>query len=591
MLASLAAVGLVLSVAAFGDGRYPVAGTGVGHLPGGTYTTAGGTDCYWERDDLSGGIISNDFVATPQRQIVTVDGGDGAFDTRRCGDWQPLGAGPLTASPNAPFPDGTWRVGTDVAGNNRWISTAPASDCYWERLSGFGGGLGPVIDNFFGAGPALVVIQASDVGFHSNRCGTWVRDTQLDPFGALDVAASDNGGIRVGGWAEDRETAGPIDVHVYVDGTPREALLANVARPDVGAHGYSAVIPVGTGTHQVCTYGINFGLGENAGLGCRSVTVVGNPIGSLERITYSPTGLRVSGWALDPNTVASITVPIYVDGRARAVATASLGRPDVGRAFPGYGDAHGFAATFPIGGGAHTVCAFGINVGLGSNSTIGCRPFVVPTAPVGNLDAVTARYDTVRVRGWALDPNVADPVAVRIYVDGAASTSTTASTARPDIGSAFPAYGPNHGFDVSGIKLPNGTHQVCAYAINLGIGAANSTLGCRTVVTSGNPVGGVDAFVETVGGVKVRGWAFDPDVTTPITVRVYVDGVARQSLTAGDPRPDVASAVPGAGPTTGFTGTKITTALGSHQVCVYAINVGTGANATLGCATVTVHTR
>jgi hypothetical protein len=280
-----------------------------------------------------------------------------------------------------------------------------------------------------------------------------------------------------------------------------------------------------------------------------------------------------------------------VDGRARAVSTASLSRPDVGHAFPGYGDAHGFAATFAIGGGPHTVCAFGINVGLGANSTIGCRPFTTPTAPVGNVDAVTARYDTIRIRGWALDPNTTDPVAVRIYANGNAIASTTASTARPDIGTAFPAYGPNHGFDGSGIKLANGRYQVCAYAINLGLGAANTTLGCRTVVTSGNPVGGVDAFVETVGGVKVRGWAFDPDVTTPTVVRVYVDGTARQSLTAGEPRPDVASGVLGAGPDTGFTGTKITTGLGPHQVCVYAINVGTGANATLGCATVTVHTR
>jgi hypothetical protein len=587
--ASVAAACLVLSVSAFGDGRYPV-GTGAGHIPGGTYTTAGGANCYWERDDLSGGIIANDFIANPQRTIVTVDGTDGAFDTRRCGDWQPLGAAPLTAGPNAPVPDGTWRVGTDVAGNNRWISSASTGDCYWERLSSFHGGLAPVIDNFFGSGPTTVVLSASDVGFHSNRCGTWIRDTQLDPFGSLDTAASDNGGIRVVGWAQDRETGSPIDVHVYVDGTPRAVLHANVGRPDVGAHGYAAVVAVGAGTHLVCTYGINVGLGENAALGCRSVTVIGNPVGNLERITYSPAGLRVSGWAFDPNSVAPIKVPIYIDGRGRAVPTASQPRPDIGRAFPGYGDDHGFAVTVPIGGGAHSVCAYGINVGIGANATIGCRTFVTPTAPTGSIDAITARYDTVRVRGWAIDPNTADPVGVRVYVDGVGRAALTASSSRPDIGKALPAYGPNHGFDLTGLQLGNGAHQVCVYAINLGIGAANSTLGCRTVRTSGNPVGGVDAFVEAVGGVKVRGWAFDPDVATPITVRVYVDGAFRQSLPAGSPRPDVASSVPGAGPDTGFTGDKIMTPPGSHQVCVYGINAGIGTSSTLGCATVTVHT-
>jgi hypothetical protein len=247
--------------------------------------------------------------------------------------------------------------------------------------------------------------------------------------------------------------------------------------------------------------------------------------------------------------------------------------------------------TIPIGGGPHSVCAYGINVGVGSNALVGCKPFVTPTAPIGTLDVASTRYDVVRVRGWALDPNTADPVAVRVYVDGVAKTAATASVARPDIGGAYPAYGPNHGFDIADMKLANGAHQVCAYAINLGIGAANTTLGCRTVVTSGNPVGTVDAFVEAVGGVKVRGWAFDPDLAGPITVRVYVDGAFRQSLSTGLSRPSVGATVPGAGPTSGYEGVKIPTALGPRQVCVYAINVGTGGNSTLGCAMVNVRTR
>ncbi len=590
-IASVTAVALVLSVAAFGDGRYPV-GQGAGMVPAGTYTTTGGNDCYWERDDLSGAIITNDFVPTPQRQIVTLDATDGAFDSRRCGDWQPLGAAPLTADPTAPFPDGTWRVGTDIAGNNRWIASGPSSDCYWERLRDFHGGLTPVIENFFGASPTLVVLSSTDVGFRSNRCGTWVRDAQLDPYGALDIASSDNGGIRVAGWAQDRDTpTASITVPIYVDGTARAVLTANSPRPDVGAHSFSAVIPTGAGTHQVSAYGINVGLGENGTLGCRTVTVIGNPIGRVDRTSYSPAGLRISGWALDPNTVAPIKVPVYVDGRARAVTTASLARPDIGHAFPGYGNDHGFAVTIPIGGGPHMVCAYGINVGVGSNATIGCSGFTTPTAPVGAIDAITARYDVVRVRGWTFDPNSTDPVPVRVYVDGVAATATTAGLARPDVGSAFPAYGPNHGFDIADLKLANGAHQVCAYAINVGIGAANSTLGCRTVVTSGSPIGAVDAFVETVGGVKVRGWAFDPDVAGPITVRVYVDGKGLQSLQTGVSRPSVGASVPGAGTMAGFEGTKISTALGPHQVCVYAINVGVGASSTLRCATVTVHTR
>jgi hypothetical protein len=84
------------------------------------------------------------------------------------------------------------------------------------------------------------------------------------------------------------------------------------------------------------------------------------------------------------------------------------------------------------------------------------------------------------VRGWALDPNTADPVAVRVYVDGLARAATTASGVRPDIGRASPAYGANHGFDITDLQLGNGAHQVCVYATNAGIGG-NSTLGCAMV--------------------------------------------------------------------------------------------------------------
>jgi hypothetical protein len=141
------------------------------------------------------------------------------------------------------------------------------------------------------------------------------------------------------------------------------------------------------------------------------------------------------------------------------------------------------------------------------------------------------------------------------------------------------------------LTLGNGAHQVCVYALNAGLGSGNPTLGCRTVLTNGSPVGAVDAFVEAVGGVKVRGWAFDPDSPDPITVRVYVDGVARQNLPTGLSRPSVGATVPGAGTMTGYEGVKIPTALGAHQVCVYGINVGIGGNSTLGCAMVNVRTR
>ena len=80
----------------------------------------------------------------------------------------------------------------------------------------------------------------------------------------------------------------------------------------------------------MCAYCIQTaGPGANSLLGCRTVTVPsGPPVGSVD-LAYSAFGLvRVAGWALDPDTPASIPVHVYVNGVGRAV-TANLSRPDV----------------------------------------------------------------------------------------------------------------------------------------------------------------------------------------------------------------------------------------------------------------------
>jgi len=103
----------------------------------------------------------------------------------------------------------------------------------------------------------------------------------------------------------------------------------------------------------------------------------------------------------------------------------------------------------------------------------------VPTgSPFGSLDVVTGNTGSVRVQGWAIDPDTVSPVQVHVYVDGA-SLATTAGVVRPDVGAAFPAYGDGHGYDVTLGAAP-GAHRVCAYAINVGAGA-NTALGCRNV--------------------------------------------------------------------------------------------------------------
>jgi outer membrane biosynthesis protein TonB len=77
------------------------------------------------------------------------------------------------------FGDGTWTVGEDIEAGT-YSTTVPDDSfgCYWERLSGFSGGLDDIITNAIiqpGA-TATVTIDSSDAGFTSDGCGTWEQE-------------------------------------------------------------------------------------------------------------------------------------------------------------------------------------------------------------------------------------------------------------------------------------------------------------------------------------------------------------------------------------------------------------------------------
>lgn len=307
------------------------------------------------------------------------------------------------------------------------------------------------------------------------------------PFGSFDVATGRPEAVTVGGWAIDADTSGPISVHVYVDNIGT-AISASSSRPDVAAlypasgagHGFSATLPAVSGFHNVCAYAINVGPGATTGLGCKVVLVPGgSPFGSLDGATGVSGGVAVGGWAIDPDIVGPTDVHVYVDDRGLAT-TANASRPDVGAAFPGYGAAHGFNAMVPAPAGAHTVCAYAINVRYGGTTVLGCRSVVVPeTSPFGSLDAVTPGTRQISVAGWAIDPDTSSPISVHVYVD-AVGTALVANLARADVGAVYPGSGPNHGFGVT-VNATAGVHNVCAYGINVA-GGANALLGCRVVV-------------------------------------------------------------------------------------------------------------
>jgi uncharacterized membrane protein len=347
------------------------------------------------------------------------------------------------------------------------VSPGRHTVCLWVR------NVGPGVDQLLGCRD-VTAVNAAPVGF-------------------VDQVVATPSSIRVAGWALDTDAGtAPVDVHVYVNGAHLATARADGSRPDIGAaypaagaaHGFSLELPVAAGAHWVCVYAINAPAGANPSLGCRDVTVVNaTPVGFLDRVTATPSSVRVAGWALDADAgTGPVDVHVYVDGRHLSTARADASRPDIGRAYPAAGAAHGFDLELPVAAGAHRVCVYVINTPTGYNPSLGCRDVtVVNAAPVGFLDQVVAASpSSVRVSGWALDTDAGTaPVDVHVYVDGGYAGTVRADAARPDIGAAYPAAGAAHGFSGE-LTVAAGAHRVCAYAINTPAGY-NPAIGCRDV--------------------------------------------------------------------------------------------------------------
>ncbi|MEX0681993.1 MAG: hypothetical protein WD904_06905 [Dehalococcoidia bacterium] len=156
----------------FSDGTWLV----TEDIPAGLWRNSDSSDfCYWARLSGLGGeladIIANDFSSIIQ--TVEIKSSDTAFEADRCGTWSQT-LQPPSSGPTQPFGKGTWLVGEEIAPGT-WRNSDSSDDCYWERLSAFTGKLADIIANEFDDTIQTVEIKSTDVGFSSNRCGTWTR--------------------------------------------------------------------------------------------------------------------------------------------------------------------------------------------------------------------------------------------------------------------------------------------------------------------------------------------------------------------------------------------------------------------------------
>ena len=203
-----------------------------------------------------------------------------------------------------------------------------------------------------------------------------------------------------------------------------------------------------------------------------------DPFGQIDSTGTVPGAVTAHGWAIDPSTASPILVQMYIDGHANALTWANMPRPDVGAAYPKAGPDHGYTLTIQTTPGTHRLCLYAINTGPGISRGLGCRAVTVVNGdPFGQVDVVTTSAGKVTAHGWAIDPNTSAPVMVQMYIDGHTNALTWANMARPDVGAAYPAVGPGHGYTLT-MPTTAGPHTVCLYAINTGPGTSRG-LGCR----------------------------------------------------------------------------------------------------------------
>lgn len=142
--------------------------------------------------------------------------------------------------------------------------------------------------------------------------GSAVQAVSQAPYGSLDGAGN---GI-IGGWAYDPDYAGPLIVHIYVDGALVQVAIADSFRPDLtgvcpktGGHcsftwdyshgeGFGPGNFLGTGTHQIVAYAI--GVAANGLADGDNPALSGSPKSFTDGCSFLGTSSSAVPWCANP---------------------------------------------------------------------------------------------------------------------------------------------------------------------------------------------------------------------------------------------------------------------------------------------------
>ena len=211
--------------------------------------------------------------------------------------------------------------------------------------------------------------------------------------------------------------------------------------------------------------------------------------------------------------------------------------------------------------------------------------------PFGNVTKAKTLGTSVRLIGWAIDPDTSDPIKVQVSVDG---KTKTRKAQRNKKSLEKHGLGTRHAFRID-VGVSPGTHRVCAVALNNASGQPSTNLGCRTVEVAAEqaptgdiPVGELEIVREASTSntaIRVAGWALDPTTDDAIRVAIDIDQTEVARTTASFAHDGLEPY--GRGPDHGFDAT-VPTSTGTKQVCVRAISADGRTAVVLGCQQITL---
>lgn len=306
------------------------------------------------------------------------------------------------------------------------------------------------------------------------------------PIGHLDSANPVGDSVVLTGWAFDRDSPSTsIAVNIYQDDKPLMGIRTAVDRPDVnsaykitGVHGFKAQFKASVGAHNYKVFAMNIAGGTgNTLIGNHSLMVKGatpttttaapagfvtsQPLpGELESVSAAGGSVRLTGWLHDPDDGSEPAVAVHEDDQVLHWYPVAGARAQDGK--------RAFDLTIPAGTGLHTYSVYamapagedGIDYPLIGQQAVR----VDQDGALGQVRGVRRFGDTVRITGWAHDPDRPTArLALSVSRDGLVLAPHEVTRLDIEAGDASQA----GAFDLVIPDVP-GTHSYTVYAANPG---------------------------------------------------------------------------------------------------------------------------